>query len=377
MNYLAQSTDRLVERPESIKFTIEPLPPLQVLEDTWRRLDATGQHSFFLTWTWIGTWLRCLPSPPQTMLLRATSDGKTVGLSVLTLNRSAQKSMHVKQAWLNATGDPAYDCITIEHNGFASSGIQIETLWSAFKDWLVRGTERINEFILDSVPCESLRGDNLFTVERSDYGYRYPLAKSIALEELMSSLSRNSRQQLRRSIRAYERQAPLSIEFAGDPQTALEFFTHMKALHVCSWTRRKQNHSFKNQFFETFHRSLIRYANTDATVHLLRVSAGDRAIGYLYNFLRNGTVSNYQTGFDDADPQLRPGYVCHALSIAYYAAAGMSNYDFLAGTNRLKQSFGRERYKLCSYRFHKKQSYLRGNLFAGVRTASDNDASEI
>ena len=61
--------------------------------------------------------------------------------------------MPAKQAWLNATGDPAYDCITIEHNGFASSGVQIEALWSAFRDWFAQGTAGVDEFILDSVPC--------------------------------------------------------------------------------------------------------------------------------------------------------------------------------------------------------------------------------
>ena len=78
----------------------------------------------------------------------------------------------------------------------------------------------------------------------------------------------------------------------------------------------------------------------------MRVSAGDRAIGYLYNFLRNGSVSSYQSGFDDADRRLRPGYVCHALAIAHYAAVGMLEYDFLAGANALKQSYGSERYDL-------------------------------
>jgi len=162
----------------------------------------------------------------------------------------------------------------------------------------------------------------------------------------MSSLSRNSRQKLRRNIRDYEREAPISIQVARDTQTALEFFSQMKVLHICSWTRREKRHAFKSPFFETFHRSLIRAGVANGTVDLVRVSAGDRAIGYLYNFLRNGSVSSYQSGFDDADRRLRPGYVCHALAIAHYAAVGMLEYDFLAGANALKQSYGSERYDL-------------------------------
>ena len=40
---------------------------------------------------------------------------------------------------------------------------------------------------------------------------------------------------------------------------------------------------------------------------------------------------------------MRPGYVCHALAIEA-AATGADTYDFLAGTNRLKQSFANENY---------------------------------
>jgi len=348
-----------------ISFTIEPLPPLEVLGSMWRRLDAAGPHSFFLTWTWIGTWLQCLPSPPRAMLLRATRAGETVGLAVVTLVRGIRSGMNVNHAWLNSTGDPAYDCITIEHNGFASSGVRTDELWRALQDWFAAGIPSVDEFVLGAVDAEQLDGaDGIPTVERSEYGYRAPLAHSTTLEAWTSSLSRNSRQQLRRSMRAYARTGVLSIESARDTQNALTFFAQMRALHISSWTRRANRHAFSNPFFETFHRSLIRRGVANGTVDLLRVSAGYRAIGYLYNFRHNGTVSSYQSGFDDVDRQLRPGYVCHALAIAHYAAAGMSTYDFLGGTNQLKQSFGPERYELRWYRLHRKTPLFRADLMA-------------
>jgi CelD/BcsL family acetyltransferase involved in cellulose biosynthesis len=365
MTDLMQPANRSFKDLSSISIGIEPLPPLEVLGSMWKRLDAAGPHSFFLTWTWIGTWLRCLPTPPRAMLLRATRAGETVGLAVVTLVRGIRSGMHVNQAHLNSTGDPAYDCITIEHNGFASSGIRTEELWAALQDWVAVGASSVDEFILEAVDPEQLvGGDRLPTIERSEYGYRAPLANFTTLDAWMSSLSRNSRQQLRRSIRAYERKGALSIDVARDAQSALTFFAHMRALHISSWMRRKNRHAFSNPFFETFHRSLIRHGVPNGTVDLLRVCAGDQAIGYLYNFRHHGTVSSYQSGFDDVDSQLRPGYVCHALAIAHYAAAGMSSYDFLGGTNQLKQSFGPERYSLCWYRLHKKTPLFRADVMA-------------
>ena len=365
MPHLIPSANDILKDSGKISFIIEPLPPLEQLGSMWRRLDAAGEHSFFLTWTWIGTWLRCLPSPPRTMLLRVTRAGETVGLSVVTLKRGTRSGIAINQAWLNSTGDPAYDCITIEHNGFASSGVRPDDLWGALQDWFAVGVPGVDEFILDGVDAEqTLREEGLPTVERSEYGYRAPLTNFTTLEAWMSSLSRNSRQQLRRSMRAYERKGPLSIEVARDTQTALTFFAQMRALHIRSWTRRENRHAFGNPFFETFHRSLIRCGVANGKVDLLRVSAGDRAIGYLYNFRHDGTVLSYQSGFDDVDKQFRPGYVCHALAIAHYAAAGMSSYDFLGGTNQLKQSFGPQRYELCWYRLHKKTPIFRADILA-------------
>jgi CelD/BcsL family acetyltransferase involved in cellulose biosynthesis len=341
-----------------IRFSIEPLPPLQELGATWTRLDAVGTHSFFLTWTWVGTLLRCVPCPPQMMLLRAKRGNDTVALAILTSKRAIRAGVRVTEAWLNATGDPDYDCITIEHNGFASIGLGEGELWSSFVEWFATEVTVADEAVLISAPAEkALAANNHLTVERRDTGFRTPLASFLDLEGFMSTLSRNSRQKLRRNFRDYERQAPLSIQVARDTQTALKLFSQMRALHIRSWTRRGKRHAFKNPFFETFHHSLIRAGITNGTVDLMRVSAGDKAIGYLYNFRRNGTISSYQSGFDDGDSRLRPGYVCHALAIAHYAAAGMSEYDFLAGANALKQSYGSERYEFCSGR-------IRGRKFA-------------
>src|SRR5215813_8063251 len=98
-------------------------------------------------------------------------------------------------------------------------------------------------------------------------------------------------------------------------------------------------HSFAAPFFELFHRRLIRRNFDEGGTQLLRASAGDRAIGYLYNFRLSNRIYAYQSGFDDADRQERPGIVTHALAIRHAFRAGARIYDFMAGRNRLKESF--------------------------------------
>jgi len=145
-------------------------------------------------------------------------------------------------------------------------------------------------------------------------------------------------------MRAYSSAGSPVLDTASTTDQALSYFEALKALHIRSWDRRGKPHAFRHSFFEIFHRALIAHGVADGSVRLIRVSAGTNPIGYLYNFRYGGKEYAYQSGFDDSDPDLRPGYVCHALAIQAAAAAGTDTYDFLAGANRLKQSFANENY---------------------------------
>jgi hypothetical protein len=52
----------------------------------------------------------------------------------------------------------------------------------------------------------------------------------------------------------------------------------------------------------------------------------------LYNFVHDGRVLNYQSGFlYESDGRFKPGLVSHVLSIEDSIARGERGYDFLAG----------------------------------------------
>ena len=202
MAQLAAPANDMFSPPAEIRFGIEPLPPLEELGATWTRLDAAGTHPIFLTWPWVGTLLRCLPCPPQAALLRAKQGNDTVALAILTLKRAGRAGVRVTQGWLNATGDPVYDWITMEHNGFASTGVRAVDLWTSFVDWFASDVTIADEAVVIAAdPENALCSNSHVNVERRDTGFRTPLASFTTLEGFISSLSRNSRQKLRRSIR--------------------------------------------------------------------------------------------------------------------------------------------------------------------------------
>ncbi|GAA0570045.1 GNAT family N-acetyltransferase [Rhizomicrobium electricum] len=321
-------------------FALEPVRDGPALERQWRALDRTGAHSFFASWTWASVLLRYAPG---LHVLKATRDGALAGLALCAKRRW-------RRAWFNASGDRALDGVMIEHNGFALPGGDDRALWDDLISWFADGELNADELIVPGMTdCRSLSND-LIVLDDSRTAYRTPLG-GLGGEGIAPILSRNARQQLRRSLRDFG--GELRVSVAPDAATALGYFERLKALHVRSWTRRGRTNAFDNPAFEPFHRTLIPTGIAEGSVDLLEISGGDRVLGYLYNFKRNGVVHSYQSGFSDDDPSLRPGYVCHALAIGLYAQAGMTTYDFLAGTNRLKKSFGVETYEMCWRRYRR------------------------
>ena len=331
----------------SVTFELESLPGMEQLEALWRGLDRTGTHSFFLSWPWIGTLLHLSVRRP--MLAKALQGSELSGLALVALGKGRwRKLLPVRQAWLNASGDAELDGVMIEHNGFAGSDA---SLWPAFVGWFARQGPA-DELIVPGIDPGGTHGGRkgLYVLERRRHAYRTPLER-LGADGVASVISSNARQQLRRSMRNYGE--PLSLDRALDTPSALAHFAALKELHIRSWSRRGRRHAFDTPLFEQFHTRLIAAGMKDDCVDLLRIRAGEKPIGYLYNFRRNGTVYSYQSGFDDESPTLRPGYVCHALAMSHYAQAGEAMYDFLAGTNRLKQSFGTQSYELAWRHYRK------------------------
>ena len=102
-------------------------------------------------------------------------------------------------------------------------------------------------------------------------------------------------------VRYFERFGALRLVEAATLEEALTFFDAMKELHCASWERRGRPHSFSGGFFEPFHRLLIERSFAEGGTQLLKACAGDRVLGYLYNFRLGYRVYAYQSGFDDAD----------------------------------------------------------------------------
>jgi hypothetical protein len=100
-----------------IDLSLETLESIANLETSWKELEARVTHSFFLSWLWIGTWLRHIPADAKPHVLVARSSSKIVGLTIICRRRVSSLGPHARARWLlNETGDTRFDRLFIEYN---------------------------------------------------------------------------------------------------------------------------------------------------------------------------------------------------------------------------------------------------------------------
>jgi CelD/BcsL family acetyltransferase involved in cellulose biosynthesis len=316
---------------------IQPVRDFASLGTTWRALELRSQASFFQSWAWTG----CLAEERfgDPWLLTARRGDRVVALGLF--NRASAGRLGAQALFLGESGDAGRDTIFIEHNGLLADHAEEPALhhacWQALADhpalgkhrWRVSGVaQSVVGMIADVRPVRILAQRPTFHRDLTRMG-----------GSALGSLSANTRQQLRRSLRGWEAFGALTLTVAAREEAG-SFLDGLKALHQAYWIGRDKPGAFAEPFFERFHRALIDRVGAGQSVELIRIQAGDRVVGYLYNLIQDGWVAAYQSGFDygaDAD-RLRPGLICHLMAMDHYAKAGMRLYDFLGGEARYKRS---------------------------------------
>lgn len=313
---------------------------LASLEAEWRALELRApQAPVFQGWSWMG----CLAAErfPSPVVVRAEVDGVVAGLALF--NRRAGR------LFLSESGQDRFDAPFIEHNApliaaDAPSGLLPGMMRAAWRSGLVWG------MTLGGVPPEVAAAAGGFAWQRRERSAPYVDLDAVraAGGDYLATLSANTRQQIRRSLRFHAARGTVRLERATDAAGALAWFAELTRLHGETWRRRGKPGAFAASFALRFHQALVAQGVPRGEVDILRASAGDAPFGYLYNLQRGGAVFAYQGGWklDGAEREERPGIVCHLLAIERALKAATRRYDFLAGDGRYKSSLSNAQYRL-------------------------------
>jgi CelD/BcsL family acetyltransferase involved in cellulose biosynthesis len=321
--------------------TVEQMAP------SWQELESRAQQSFFLSWAWVGCWLRQTGARPNWLV--ATRGERLVGLALLQPGKS-NTFPYLSGRYLTASGRPDFDSVFIEYNDLLAEPHERPAVRQAFRDFLSLPQSAARPFggwsrLHLAGATDEMRAS--WTDER--FVVRAETVRSAPFIELkdvrksgttyLGTRSANCRQQIRRSMRLFEIYGDLRLEEAHSIEEARSIFDDMKRMHQIGWQARGKPGAFAVPFFEQFHSALLEEAWPAGRIDLLRLRAGSKMIGCLYNFLFRGDAYAYQSGFVTAsDPRQKPGLMMHAMAAERYASAGLDRYLLLAGESRYKTS---------------------------------------
>lgn len=335
----AGSTDPTIRHDSVIDVSVQILQDIADLEANWKELEARAAHPFYLSWLWIGTWLRHLPKRAEPHLIVARTSGKVVGLAIVCRRTAWRVRPQARVRWLlHETGDARFDRLFVEHNGILADRASASAVVPACLEALVRRLHSSDELILSGI-------DSATVHVAGEVARPVGLAVEIQLTDAApwvdfsdvrckggnyrATLGRNTRQAVSRSMRLYAERGVIEHRVMETVSDALVAFDELIDFHRSRWGRKGP---FANPGFRPFHEDLIARGVPSGAVRISRTLVGEQTVGILYNFVHQGHVLNYQSGFFyERDARLKPGLVSHVLAIEDSLQRGEQGYDFLAG----------------------------------------------
>jgi hypothetical protein len=248
------------------------------------------------------TWLAMLP-PGEAPELAVIREGeRPVACAFLGRHRQLRHGvLPSRQRHLNTTGTARFDELCIEHNaivGEATLATLLELLPCDWDELLLPGVQR--EMLANAKEHPRWR----WSVDRESVAAYVDLDR-VRAADYTSLLGSSTRAQLRRARR---HAGPLTVERATTRASANDIFDELVRLDTSRWQERGQAGAFADPWFTAFHRRLIADRLASSAIELLRIRAGARVIGCLYNFVWRGRVTFYQSGLAAPDaPHDKPG----------------------------------------------------------------------
>lgn len=313
---------------------LSPLPDLAALAPRWQALEAASDASFFLGWTWTGSWIESY-AVRLDLLTITDEEGRDVALALTGHAMQPRLLGRCATLLLNQSGDPAADRPYVEYNGLlAKRSLEAESA-QAFHAALQHRTDwralRLSG-ITPGSPLLKLPAHRATRLDRSPVYQADLEAVRAAKGDYLSLLSANTRSQIRRAIKDHNGLPTVTAATADEAATWLE---EMRALNE----GRHADNAWEDPAFRRFLLTLTRKGILSGEVELLRFTDEGGPVGLLVNFIHRGQAMNYQSAF--AAPRTakdKPGLLCHTAAVAHYANKGLALYSLLAGKDRYKQS---------------------------------------
>jgi Acetyltransferase (GNAT) domain len=309
-------------------------------KEAWLQLEGrVGEVGLACSWDWTEVWLDHFADVVGHDFVVVTQDGVAHGVLILTRGVGRRRSrIPLNTLHVGTAGEPKADTIYVEYN-------RVLVVPHMRKDVArvvlatVQEDDSWDEFRLDGFAPEDAHP---FLAADPKLKPRFEPCPTVDLQaanhrdgDVLSTLTSNTRYQIRRSIRAF---GDVQGEWAETTDQALDILDELTRLHQKRWREVGKPGVFSSPRFVEFHRALVKRLFPKGVILLYRVRSPLGTIGCLYSFIERSNVLSYQLGLARfADNKMKPGFVTHALCMQSSYERGFADYNLLAGADPWKR----------------------------------------
>lgn len=328
-----------------MKRFVDPLVPTDPLPAWWPDLfETAGRGSVFLSPAWTRTWVECFGHAFDGEWVRWEEGGRVVAGGLLIGRRMAVKRIPMRTLFLNATGSAPVPTPFPEYNdlmcrpGHETPVLDDLAAWLCGRRWnrlmwCGHEADSLAQRLLQRLPASG--------AERECKPSRYVNLTELGERLFETTVAGKAGTHVRRNLREYRERLgdDLQVTVSQSLPETLEAFEAMRRLHLDRWKDRDEATTLADKRVVAFHRGLIERLWPQRQVEVLRVGTAGAEVGYLYNFVVDGKVFVFQTGFAyEASSKWSPGLLTHTLAIEHYRRRGLREYDLLSGDALYKRT---------------------------------------
>lgn len=319
-------------------------------------IDGMKSKNFFLSPAWAYRYLCQWPSKDFFVAMTISKEARSeecIPDALVMFSRgcrASRLSLGHRSLGFNESTCIGLESVTVEVNGMIGhSDLSFADAVSMVLNELVKldGWDelRINALAHDQAICVERCTSkcgllNYIYSEQETHWIEFADIQAYFYGDYLASRSANTRQQLRRAARSIGKKfGHLSVARASTSEQGHAWLDALAVLHKKRWNSQGGQQCFANAKFSAFHHFLVDDMLYAGELDILRICAGEEAIGYMYYFIVAGRVYFNMGGVDyERFSNYHPGLLCHVQAITYYQERGAQIYDFMVGTNRYKQS---------------------------------------
>ncbi len=306
----------------------------------WRELEArVGAAPLMASEAWTRTWLTHYGDTVRYRFLLAEDNGQLRGICLYTESTERKAPLiKLRTCHLGTAGDPVHESVVVEYNSFLVEPAYRLAFIDAVSHWL-----------LTQADGDVVQLDGFTHEENQELTAHWPIVETRQREskyldlsairstggELIASLGRSTRANLRKRLREY---GDLQLEWAETLEAASHIFDELIELHQARWQADGLPGAFASRRFAAFQRDLLTELFPQGRCVAFRVRHQGVTVGCLFLLVDRGRMLDYLSGLASFDQKPSPGLVAHYLCQCEALKRGFTAYDFLVGDKRHKDN---------------------------------------